>query len=325
MQEVQICTYPALREQVGRPCVRPGGVTRAGALSSLKCKLALVLAVLGACLGCAGNALAYDGGQVISQSVTSPARLDVDFDTTVSMKDILLMIEVTSCSSSSDFSTSPTVYILRGQGVTLGGSWNSGNEAGTSNRAATQNGFGLTANVAARGVTANTCYIFNGFATYGARHFHLSLPSTGTGTHTVNVWLTGDASDQFTGTMGIDQTGTANDVDCASGCSGGGSVTISGTPTVKLSQSGTDNDVDSAVSNFPSMQTVTGTVGINQTGTANDVDCSSGCAAGSGGLTTTEHQYLGASTWGVWAIVGLLFILIAAPRWFSAFRVTRGS
>lgn len=51
-------------------------------------------------------------------------------------------------------------------------------------------------------------------------------------------------------------------------------------------------------------------------------------AAGGGGggaLTETQSDALNLTWWGVWALVGLMFILIAAPRWFAAFRVTHGA
>lgn len=41
-------------------------------------------------------------------------------------------------------------------------------------------------------------------------------------------------------------------------------------------------------------------------------------------LVEADHDSLNLVWWGVWALVGLMFILIAAPRWFAAFRVTHG-
>lgn len=49
---------------------------------------------------------------------------------------------------------------------------------------------------------------------------------------------------------------------------------------------------------------------------------------GGGGETTlaeNDHDALNLIWWGQWATVGLLFVLILAPRWFTAFRVTRGA
>lgn len=42
-------------------------------------------------------------------------------------------------------------------------------------------------------------------------------------------------------------------------------------------------------------------------------------------LVEADHESLNLVWWGVWALVGLMFILIVAPRWFAAFRVTHGA
>jgi hypothetical protein len=45
---------------------------------------------------------------------------------------------------------------------------------------------------------------------------------------------------------------------------------------------------------------------------------------GGGGLTTHQSDSLDLAWWGIWALVGLMFILIMAPRWYRAFDVTKG-
>lgn len=42
-------------------------------------------------------------------------------------------------------------------------------------------------------------------------------------------------------------------------------------------------------------------------------------------LASSDRERLDLQWWGTWAVVGLLFVLMLAPRWFSAFRVTRGA
>jgi hypothetical protein len=46
--------------------------------------------------------------------------------------------------------------------------------------------------------------------------------------------------------------------------------------------------------------------------------------SGTVALSQDDRDRMDLSWWGTWALVGLMFVLIVAPRWFSAFRVTRG-
>jgi hypothetical protein len=46
--------------------------------------------------------------------------------------------------------------------------------------------------------------------------------------------------------------------------------------------------------------------------------------SGGGGLSADDSHRLDLAWWGIWAEVGLIFILIMAPRWYRAFDVTRG-
>lgn len=71
------------------------------------------------------------------------------------------------------------------------------------------------------------------------------------------------------------------------------------------------------VGNFPATQPVSGTVACS--------NCAGGGGGEGGGLTSIESTSVQGTAWGVWALVGLTFVLIAAPRWFRAFRVTHGS
>lgn len=47
--------------------------------------------------------------------------------------------------------------------------------------------------------------------------------------------------------------------------------------------------------------------------------------SGTVALSDSDRERLDLAWWGSWALVGLVFVLILAPRWFAAFRVTHGS
>lgn len=56
------------------------------------------------------------------------------------------------------------------------------------------------------------------------------------------------------------------------------------------------------------------------------VDCTAGCSGGGGSTTlaAADHDALNLIWYGVWALVGLTFVVILAPRFYAAFRTTHG-
>jgi ABC-type phosphate transport system substrate-binding protein len=47
--------------------------------------------------------------------------------------------------------------------------------------------------------------------------------------------------------------------------------------------------------------------------------------SGTVALSSSDRERADLQWWGTWAIVGLMFALLLAPRWFIAFRVTHGA
>lgn len=46
--------------------------------------------------------------------------------------------------------------------------------------------------------------------------------------------------------------------------------------------------------------------------------------SGTVALSAADRERLDLSWWGVWAVGGLLLVVVLAPRWFAAFRITHG-
>lgn len=77
--------------------------------------------------------------------------------------------------------------------------------------------------------------------------------------------------------------------------------------------------VVAAVEGAPDYSTVLGSIDAN-TGGGGEPSEISGTVA----LSGDDRDRLDLTWWGQWATVGLMFALMLAPRWFSAFRVTHG-